>query len=708
MSDDNKRSTQHWDDLSPAELRLLIKKEQASIQHLKVTGDELLESLHNHQTINKDETFAHLTTIKRELYSTEQRIQELDHALQQAEQKDSQYLFKQLNSLELQTSNISFLVEAVDVLLKCTNKSVFERYESIITNTITRVDKWFNTLTCLMNNITDHLECIKLNQVVIAQWQQHSEPEKVKEGEESLFFNSPPHVADTPYHAADTPFIAPVIFPFSMTYLSGLSFIFLNSDWSAWKKTGNTKLIFGVDKIDRRATSAPLPPSSPSPSLALPPSGTNQPSTNVLDATTKQEFMEAVHYAWETQGNIELAAINLNALLHPGDASDTATDVPNPAVTSEAIHMEGLDTDDDDDVEDDCEDKVEPSIMAPILLNHQCATAFIDSGASHSFISLAAAEKYLHPASCEHHHTVISHIDDMEITLGDRFTTCVTRRMAHVCINCGSRKLHHHFFIMPLQGEHEILFGRDITRHISVGLFSLSVHYPLPSEREEFKEDDSNISNKDKCVELPFPPNTARKITKGIHDVLQCNQQVPHGPSSSLPESVIYLNTSDAKPVFHKQYTIYEKVAKYLANVEKHFNATNKIIHFSPGDKVMLKNSLTNSKTDPKFLGPFIIHHCTDDRAYILQEITGNILPDKVPPSAFKPVDPNTPFNNEHFKVEKVLDHDGPPSDCYYLVKWKGYPDSDNSWVVAKDFGSQRPITTYWGKKYPKKRHKQR
>ncbi|KAL6040513.1 hypothetical protein QOT17_025350 [Balamuthia mandrillaris] len=127
--------------------------------------------------------------------------------------------------------------------------------------------------------------------------------------------------------------------------------------------------------------------------------------------------------------------------------------------TPEAIRTKGLDIDDDDDdVEDDY------------------------SGASHSFIFPAAAERYLHPASCERHHTFISHIDDMEITSGDRSTTRVTRRAAHVRIDCGSRKLHHHFFIMPLQGEHEILFGRDIMRRISVGLFGLPVHYPLPSE----------------------------------------------------------------------------------------------------------------------------------------------------------------------------------------------------------------------------------
>ncbi|KAL6057288.1 hypothetical protein QOT17_015610 [Balamuthia mandrillaris] len=132
MSDNNKHGTQHWDNLSPAELCLLIEKEQASIRTPQV---------------NEDETFNHLTATKQELYSAEQHIQELDHTLQQAEQKDPQYLSKQLNSLKLQTSNISFLVKADD----------------------------FDTLTCLMNNIADRLEHIKLNQ-----W--------------------------TPYHAADTPF----------------------------------------------------------------------------------------------------------------------------------------------------------------------------------------------------------------------------------------------------------------------------------------------------------------------------------------------------------------------------------------------------------------------------------------------------------------------------------------------------------------------
>ncbi|KAL6058821.1 hypothetical protein QOT17_014618 [Balamuthia mandrillaris] len=134
MSDDDKCNAQCWDDLSPAELRLLIEKEQASIQHLKVTRNELLESLGKHQMVNKDEIF-----VQKLLNSS----------------------LSTLTSPSLSTTRI-------------------------ITNTITHVDKQFDTLT--------RIERIELNQVVIAQRQPHTKPEKVKEGEESLFFNSPPHI----------------------------------------------------------------------------------------------------------------------------------------------------------------------------------------------------------------------------------------------------------------------------------------------------------------------------------------------------------------------------------------------------------------------------------------------------------------------------------------------------------------------------------
>ena len=48
---------------------------------------------------------------------------------------------------------------------------------------------------------------------------------------------------------------------------------------------------------------------------------------------------------------------------------------------------------------------------------------------------------------------------------------------------------------------------------------------------------------------------------------------------------------------------------------------------------------------------------------------------------------PDLVGQEEHYKVEQVLDEHmyGHWKKKQYLVKWKGYPDSDNQWVDAKD-----------------------
>ena len=51
----------------------------------------------------------------------------------------------------------------------------------------------------------------------------------------------------------------------------------------------------------------------------------------------------------------------------------------------------------------------------------------------------------------------------------------------------------------------------------------------------------------------------------------------------------------------------------------------------------------------------------------------------------------------EEYKVEAVLDkrHYGRKKKCQYLVKWKGYPDSDNEWVDHTDMHTPEAIKEY-------------
>ena len=48
------------------------------------------------------------------------------------------------------------------------------------------------------------------------------------------------------------------------------------------------------------------------------------------------------------------------------------------------------------------------------------------------------------------------------------------------------------------------------------------------------------------------------------------------------------------------------------------------------------------------------------------------------------------------YEVQAIVDHRVKAHGYEYLVKWKNYPTSDNSWVKASDFDSLRPINKYW------------
>ncbi|CAG8491694.1 12860_t:CDS:2 [Ambispora gerdemannii] len=50
----------------------------------------------------------------------------------------------------------------------------------------------------------------------------------------------------------------------------------------------------------------------------------------------------------------------------------------------------------------------------------------------------------------------------------------------------------------------------------------------------------------------------------------------------------------------------------------------------------------------------------------------------------------------EEFDVEKILDHKFENGNTKYNIKWKHYPDTDNSWVDEKDINGIDLILGYW------------
>ena len=58
---------------------------------------------------------------------------------------------------------------------------------------------------------------------------------------------------------------------------------------------------------------------------------------------------------------------------------------------------------------------------------------------------------------------------------------------------------------------------------------------------------------------------------------------------------------------------------------------------------------------------------------------------------------PDLVEGEEEYKVERIMDsrHHGREKTLQYLIKWKGYPDSDNEWVSHEDMHAPDAIRDY-------------
>ena len=151
---------------------------------------------------------------------------------------------------------------------------------------------------------------------------------------------------------------------------------------------------------------------------------------------------------------------------------------------------------------------------------------------------------------------------------------------------------------------------------------------------------------------------------------------------------------------------------------QRWYNAKRTEMHFSVGDKVLLrslylKTKRPSKKLDAKYLGPFTIVKRHGKLAYRLELPPGmsrvhpvfhvSLLEKFHPPREdlnFQPGPVELEEDNEHFEVEAILAHKESTSGKLFLVKWLGWGNDSNTWEPEEHLDNcELLLQEYW--QYP-------
>ena len=107
-------------------------------------------------------------------------------------------------------------------------------------------------------------------------------------------------------------------------------------------------------------------------------------------------------------------------------------------------------------------------------------------------------------------------------------------------------------------------------------------------------------------------------------------------------------------------------------------------------------------KLEARYRGPYKIIGITETNNYILEDVLGKKLENTLPLHKLKIC--SNKEGAKFYEVEKILDHKVVNKKKLYLVKWKNFDDTANSWEPPENFANLKVIDSYLEKCTPKQR----
>jgi Chromo (CHRromatin Organisation MOdifier) domain len=125
------------------------------------------------------------------------------------------------------------------------------------------------------------------------------------------------------------------------------------------------------------------------------------------------------------------------------------------------------------------------------------------------------------------------------------------------------------------------------------------------------------------------------------------------------------------------------------------FNKRYKLVKIPINSHVMLKDKLARDMFEAKYQGPFKVVARSHGGAYTLQDLDMQILPRHFPPSQLVPISDLPIFDDVSYEVEKIVDHRDDLNGREYLIKWKNYPEEENTWEPESNIDDDELIRRY-------------